>query len=305
MVDVLANDAKLHLKCGNWPAGPCPSQRGHLRLPGRRCSRRERRKVRGGRPVRPRNMATFPPIPSPVVPAQPFVAPATLDAERGREALVRAVREGILRPADIDVAAIAEPVLLYVPFWRVAVSVDGFHVGLRTVTSGGGGQSFPIPSGGFRHKDGVVMLAARAAFPYEAKLPPSVQIAGTAPVALGTNELVAREGAEGVLAAGEVVDADLDEARARAIAGAMFVRAVSPSNALYSKYEPIVHSCIFCWYPVYYARYRYEGEARRHEGEEFFVSVSGRTGAVIAAKHPSAARAVTSKLRRFLSFDWR
>jgi len=251
-------------------------------------------------------MATFPKVPQAVTPAETFVAPATLDAERGRDAILRAVRQGFLKPLDIDTAATDEPVLLYIPFWRIEASVDGFHVGIGTVTSEGSGRTYPIPTGGARHRDGVVMICARTMFPYEAKLPTTFGgIAGAAPLQIGVAELAPRSAAEATLAAGEVVDADVDEARARSVASSMLLRAVSPSNAIYAKYEPVVRTCTFCLYPVYYAHYRYEGEARRHPGEDFFVAVSGRTGAVVSAKHPSAVRAVTSKLRRLLSFDRR
>ena len=251
-------------------------------------------------------MATFPKLPQPVVPAEIFVAPATLDASRGREAVQRAVKHGILKPSDIDGAELVDPALLYVPFWRVAVTVDGFHIGIGSVQSGRTGRSVPIPTGGARHKDGVVMVCARTLVPYEAKLPSFFgKMAGEPPLEVGTNELVASVNAPDALAAGEVIDADIDKARGEAIASGMLLRAVSPTNAIYAKYEPKIHASTFCLYPIYYARYTYEGEARRHSGEEFFVAVSGRTGEVVAAKHPSAVRAVASKLRKLLSFDRR
>jgi hypothetical protein len=250
-------------------------------------------------------MPTFPKLPQPVVPAEIFVAPATLDAARGRDAVQRAVKDGILKPSDIAGAELADPALLYVPFWRVAVTVDGFHIGISSMSSGQN-RSIPIPTGGARHKDGVVMICARTIVPYEAKLPSFFgKMAGAPPLEIGTNELVPAVNAADALASGEVVDADIDKARGEAIASGMLVRAVSPSNAIYAKYEPKIHASTFCLYPIYYARYRYEGEARRHAGEEFFVAVSGRSGDVIAAKHPSAMRAVASKLRKLLSFDRR
>jgi len=253
-------------------------------------------------------MATFPKLPQPVVPneASHFAVPATLDAKQGGEAVQRAVRDGFLKPSDITGADLEDTKLLYVPFWRVAVSVDGFHIGLSSVTSGNTGRSIPIPTGGARHKDGIVMISGRTVFPYEPKLPSFFgRMAGTPPLEVGTNELTQSANATDALAAGEIVDADVDEMRARTIASQMLLRAVSPANAIYSKYEPNVTACTFCLYPVYYARYRYEGEARRHAGEDFFVAVSGRTGEPIAAKHPSAVRAMATKLRKLLSFDRR
>lgn len=253
-------------------------------------------------------MATFPKLPQPVVPpeASAFAVPATLDAKQGSEAIQRAVREGFLKPSDIAGADLEDATLLYVPFWRIAVSVDGFHIGLSSIQSGNTGRTIPIPTGGARHKDGIVMISGRTIFPYEPKLPSLFgRMSGAPPLEVGTSELTLTSNARDALAAGEVVDADVDEVRARTIASQMLLRAVSPTNAIYSKYEPTVTACTFCLYPVYYARYRYEGEARRHPGEDFFVAVSGRTGVAIAAKHPSAMRAVATKLRKLLSFDRR
>jgi hypothetical protein len=251
-------------------------------------------------------MATFPKVPQPVVPPEVFVVPATLDAVRGNEAVQRAVKGGLLKPSDIAGADLGTPSLLYVPFWRVAVTVDGFHIGLSTVQSGSSGRTIPIPTGGARHKDGIVMVCARTVVPYEAKLPSFFgKIAGAPPLEVGMNELVPAPNAAAALAAGEVVDADIDRARAESIASGMLLRAISPTHAIYSKYEPKIHASTFCLYPLYYARYRYEGEARRHAGEEFFVAVSGRTGEIVAAKDPSAVRAMATKLRKLLSFDWR
>lgn len=251
-------------------------------------------------------MSTFPKLPQPVWPNEVFAVPATLDAKQGNDAVQRAVRDGVLKPSDIESANLEDPALLYVPFWRIAVSVDGFHIGLSSVQSGRSGRTIPIPTGGARHKDGIVMICARTIFPYEAKLPSFFgRISGTPPLEVGTNEISTYANARAELEKGELVETDVDEVRARTIASQMLLRAVSPTNAIYAKYEPNVTACTFCLYPVYYARYRYEGEARRHAGEDFFVAVSGRSGDVIAAKHPSAMRAVATKLRKLLSFDRR
>ncbi|MBS2020581.1 MAG: hypothetical protein JST00_47435 [Deltaproteobacteria bacterium] len=251
-------------------------------------------------------MPTFPKLPSPVAPREVFVVPATFDHARGRALVEREIRGGITKPSDIQQAEIDPPVLLYVPFWRVSASADGFHIGLSTIESGRTGRSFPIPTGGSNHRDAVVMICARSLFPFEAQLPARfVQVSGARPLEVGASELVVAAHAAAALAAGEVVDADVDEARAKETACQMLLRAVSPTSALYSKYEPKVHGCSFCLYPVYYARYRYEGEARRHVGEDFFVAVSAKTGEPIAGKHPSAVRAMATKLRKLLSFDRR
>ena len=85
----------------------------------------------------------------------------------------------------------------------------------------------------------------------------------------------------------------------------LLLREVSPTHAMYETYEPRIELETFCLYPLYYARYTYSGEARRHPSEQLFVAVSGKTGEVVAASYPSKARSVAAKVRRLLSFDRR
>lgn len=218
-------------------------------------------------------MATFPKLSQPVTPAEVFVAPATFDAAHGRAAVEHAVKDGILKPSDIQSVELAEPVLLYVPFWRV---------------------------GGAFQKDGFIMVCARKDVPYAARVPSlATELSPVKALDLGTNELLPSNAgaAREALAAGEVVDADIDKARAEAIVNGMLL---GPVRA-----DPKSLAGTFVLYPLYYAPYRYSGESRRHEGEELFVAVSGRTGEVVAARHPSAVRAMATKLRKLLSFDRR
>jgi hypothetical protein len=249
-------------------------------------------------------MSASPSLPSPVVPSDVLVAPPALDASQGAAAVKRAIHDGFFRPSDIATATIDEPVLLHVPFWRVEISVDGFHIGIGSIESSRTGRVMPIPTGGARHKDAVVMICGRTIFPYEAKLPSflSGKLSGVPPLEIGTNELVPR--ADAALA-GEIIDADIDQRHAEKLAGNMVLRAVNPGNALFSTYKPETRSQMFCLYPVYYARYAYAGEARTQPSESCFVAVSGRSGKTIAAKHPSAPRALAAKLRKLLSFDRR
>jgi hypothetical protein len=237
-----------------------------------------------------------------------FVVAASLDQERGRDAVNHAVRDGFLRPFDIGRAEVEEPRPLWVPFWRIAVAVDGFHVSLSNMSLGKDGPTVPVPTGGARYKDAVVMICARGAFPYEPKLPSVFAFGGMSgirPLEVGIEELTQAD-AEMLAANGaEVVDADVDREHAEGAATGLLLRSVSPTHAIYSKYEPKIGGALFCLYPIYFARYSYEGEARRHPGESMFVAVSGKTGQVVAAKHPSAARSVAAKVRRLLSFDGR
>jgi len=249
-------------------------------------------------------MATFPKLERPVVAAETFVVPATLDLAQGRAAVRRVITDGVLKPSDIEGAAIDDASLLYLPFWRVDASVDGFHIGIGTVT-GSSGRSIPIPTGGANSRDAAVMVCARTIVPFELRLPSTFRISGSPALDVNASELVPADRVRDALAAGEVVDADVPRDQGEKTATGLLVRAVSSSNAIYQKYEPQIRSTTFVLYPVYYARYRYEGEARRHAGEQFFVMVSGKTGDVVNAKHPSAMRAMATKLRKLLSFDRR
>jgi hypothetical protein len=229
----------------------------------------------------------------------------TLDEAEARVAMTRAITDSVLRPADIARAKIGEAAFFYAPFWRVSLSVEGFHIGLTTVTSDRG-RTMPLPTGGARHASGSIMISARAIVPYTPKLPSTLGRLSTAPaLEVDPSELVPTSRAADALAGRELVEADVSKEQAERIAVGMILHQVQPHSALYAKYDPVIHSSLLLYYPLYLSQYRYEGEARSHAGEEFFAMLSGRTGKVVAAKHPSALRAVTAKLRRFLSFDFR
>ncbi len=247
-------------------------------------------------------------------PERPIVVPTSeqhvcrriLEPKQAQEHVRHIVLDGIFKPSDIEAASRVEPVaLLWVPFWRVDVSVDGFHLDISRVSVGRGNARIPIPTGGANHKDAVVMMSARAVFPYEPKLPVTfaATIDSVEPLVVGTGELAARANVgDAELAGGEELAPDVPKADAEAAAARMVVRAVHPQSALYAKYEPQIRSTLFCLYPVYYARYSYEGSVRRHSGEEFYVAVSGRTGKAVSAHHPSPMRAAAAKLRKLISF---
>ena len=123
------------------------------------------------------------------------------------------------------------------------------------------------------------------------------------PIEIGTHELEPLATARLDMDLDERVDADVDRAGAEREAKQFLLRAVSPSNALYQNYEPTVRSAHFVLYPIYFSRYRYQGEAQRHAGEGYFVAMSGNSGKVIASQHPSGLRAAAARFRRLLSFD--
>lgn len=242
----------------------------------------------------------FPPVPRPVDAGGAATAalPCVL-SELDAEVLVReAVTGRTLAPADADRARIEPPRLLSVPFWRVEVSVDGFHLGMSGASVQVGGAKLPIPTGGSRHKEAAVVLSARTTFPYEARVPAWIRgVVGTPPLEIAPHELTP---ADPPRPEGEMVDADLSRADAERAAVKLLVRSVAPQNALYVKMDPTVRATAFVRVPIYWSSYVYEGEARRHAGERFFVAVSGRDGKVVAAHHPSGLRAAAARFRRLL-----
>jgi hypothetical protein len=242
----------------------------------------------------------FPAVPRPVDAggAAASALPCVL-SELDAEVIVReAVVGRALAPADAHRARIDAPRLLSVPFWRIDVEVSGFHLGVSSASVRVGGASVPIPTGGTRHREATVVLCARTAFPYEARVPAWIRaVVGHPPVEIARHELL---GGEPSRPEGEIVDADLARGDAERAAVKLLVRSAAPQNALYVKMEPTVSSTAFVRLPVYWSSYAYEGEARRHAGERFFVAVSGRDGKIVAAHHPSGLRAAAARFRRLL-----
>jgi hypothetical protein len=215
----------------------------------------------------------------------------------------------VLAPADIRQAsatALDRIRLIQVPFWRVELSIDGFHVNLTSVRLGRGPIGLPVPLMSSKHKSGALMVSARNAFPYEVRVPSSLggaMFAAIPALEVAAEDLVPEVAAsDGHPSEGEIVDCDVPRDVAERSAQRALINAVEPSQAIYSKYEPRVQSATLVRYPIYYLRYRYDGEARRHAAEDCAVAVSARTGKLVAARHPSGARAAAGKLKRLFSF---
>lgn len=237
--------------------------------------------------------------------AETFLAPLTVHREDAEKTTRAAVFDRTLRPADIQTADVEPTRLLLVPFWRVDVSVDGHHISLGNLSVGSGGTRIPLPTGGTRHKEAVLIVRARSTFPLETAMPTFLNglFSGNSVIEFGVHDIEPLTTARFDMDLDERVDADVTKEQAERDAKQIVVRAVSPSNAIYAKYEPTVRSSHFVLYPVYFTRYRYTGEAQRSSGETYFVAVSGHNGKVIASHHPSGLRAAAARFRRLLSFD--
>jgi hypothetical protein len=100
-----------------------------------------------------------------------------------------------------------------------------------------------------------------------------------------------------------VLDADVDGNKARGIATASLARSSSASRALFSEAEVTVHAMHFVRYPIWFARYRYRGEAAAEGNDLFYVGISAVEGTPITAEHPSKLRAGAARVRRFFFDD--
>lgn len=227
-----------------------------------------------------------------------YVVRARVSFSEAAELAKKAIVERALRPGDLGDPEREVPRLVWTPFWRIDASVDGFHLGISNVRVG----NIPLPTGGNRHKDAVLLVCARRAFPYELVLPSFLSgiVDDVEPleVELAELESLANHSPEG----GERLDADVTREVAEKEAIALLTRAISPSQALYVDTKNRIKSSLFVRVPLYMVRYRYEGEARSRQGEEFFVVISGRSGKIVSAHHPSAVRAAAARVRRFLTF---
>jgi hypothetical protein len=227
------------------------------------------------------------------------VAPAVLDAARAEAIVQERIRGSALRPHDIGRAPIDPVGLLYVPFFRVRVAIDGFHVGLTGASVRVGGATIPIPSGGSRHDDQDVIACARREFPFPARLA-RTRLGGETPVAsVRLDQLV--DAAQLDFAGAERVQPNVTRQAAEDDAVRVVRRASEPrSGALFAQYDARVKDVDLWLHPVFFTRYRYDGDARRHPEEDCFVAVCGRTGGVVAEHHPSALRSVVARARKLL-----
>lgn len=236
-------------------------------------------------------MPGFPPIarpgPTVAVPAgETWVLPRTVDRALAEKTAREAMNESVFRPADIARAEVAPFALAYLPLWRVHVEVEGFHLGVSRVSSGGIGGM--LPTGGTRHAEQVVLVLGRR----------MVACDPTAKAELPSIDLVPR--ARCKLPDDVVILPDVARTDAEREACDRLRRQVQPTQALYSKFDAHVRSATLCYYPVWLLRYRYAGAASKDAApEECHVAVSGRTGKIVSDHHPSALRSLADKVKRW------
>lgn len=250
----------------------------------------------------------FPPLitpaPEPIHDEGAFVLPFTVREMVGKGRAKDEVKRGFLRPRDIDTAQLSDVERIFVPIWRFEGSVDGFHIGLGSTTVDRGRRSIPIPTGGFRHRDGTLLVLARRGFPIDptarAKFRgKSGELVGLDD-ALGITKIPTKDLvpiASAPLDPKERVEPDLPREEAEGRARKVLRREGEPSAALYAKVDVDIGDAMLCYYPLWVLRYRYGGEAVEGGEEIFYVAISGTTGKVVAAHHPSAIRSLGTKIR--------
>ena len=219
-----------------------------------------------------------------VDPDEHFLVERVVKKADAESVALAAIKEGLLRPVDIEASELEPMMLAWVPIWRLDVSVHGFHLGLSRT----GGTT--LPTGGTRNRDEVRLVLGRR----------HLAVDPTAKLTIEAAHMVSCGGKRPP--GGELVQPDVDRDDAERIAKDAMRRSVEPTNALFSKVETEVRSVALVHYPLMIVRYRYAGEAKAGVApENCHVAVSGRTGKIVSEKHPSALRALGSKIKRWFS----
>lgn len=217
--------------------------------------------------------------------AETFVVPATFGTMAGHGRARDAVTRGWLRPADVDRARMGPVERVFVPLWRIEGSADGFHLGVTTIPRGSG-RAGMMPTGGFRHHDGEILVLARRHLAIDPSEKVHIAKADLTPLA------------ESPIDEAERIDPDLAREEAEEEARLRLRRRGEPGQAFYAKVDVRIRSVALVYYPLYVVRYRYAGEATQGAEGIYHAAISARTGELASAQHPPALRAVMGKLRR-------
>jgi hypothetical protein len=245
-------------------------------------------------------MSFLPPLRNAVLPAERYHVAAELGPTRAEARILAEITDGTFRPGDaIDKAKIEEAFALYVPFWRV--DIHRADTALRFGQVRVGQIGVPIPHQSSSEAKACWMVCARTAFPYEMKHPSTLLPGDAKPLVVSLAALA--HGEPSTHGGWEILDADVDEAKAKQIATSSLARSSSAAHGLFSESEVTVHAMHFVRYPIWFARYRYRGEAAEEGKELFYVGISAVDGLPITADHPSKLRAGAAKVKRFFGLD--
>jgi hypothetical protein len=242
----------------------------------------------------------LPSIPRPVLPEEAYHVAPRIGPTRAEQLILAEIRDGTFRPPDAaENASIEEAYALFVPFWRIDMQRTDQALRLASVRVGTIG--IPVPHQDVSEAKATWMVSARSAFPYEMKHPSTLLPGDAKPLTLSLAAL--EHGDPSTKGGWEVLDADIEGHRAKDIAAASLARSSSASRALFSDSEITVHAMHFVRYPIWFARYRYRGEAAPEGNDLFYVGLSAVDGTPITAEHPSKLRAGAARFRRFFFDD--
>jgi hypothetical protein len=235
--------------------------------------------------ILPSNTST----PVQIAPDKTFVISATVPRTEA-EALIQKNLRWFFRPADIDKAEFSPVTMMYAPIWRIDAAIESFFIGIQHSTNPSGVLRWVVPTGGFRHRDGVLLLPGRrflAVNPCEK-------------IKIDLSEMQLKETQPDL--EGEVLAPDVQQNEAEYEAVERLRQKVQSQGALYVRFAARVRSAALCYYPLWVMRYRYQGSALwRSHSEECHVAVSGRRAEIVSAKHPSVVWSLLDRARRMVS----
>ncbi len=240
----------------------------------------------------------LPPLSSYVLPDERYHVVPRFGPTKAEARITEEFTDGTFRPPDAAKnARIEEAYALFVPFWRVDIHRSDTALRLGRLRVNG----IPLPTQDSSEAKAVWMVCARTAFPYEMKHPSTLLPGDAKPLTLSLPALAT--GDPDTTGGWELLDADVSEEKARSVAGSTLARHSGSAGALLGESEVTVHACHFVLYPVWFARYRYRGDANPEGNDLFYVGVSAVDGVPITAEHPSKLRSGAARVKRFLFDD--
>lgn len=240
-----------------------------------------------------------PQLPRPVLPEERYHVVPRVGPTRAEQKIRAEISEGTFRPPDADKATIEEAYALFVPFWRVDIQRSDHALRFAQVRVGNVGV--PVPHQSSSEAKATWMVCARTAFPYEMKHPSTLIPGDAKPLTVSLAALA--EGDPSLRGGWEVLEADVDERKARELAAASLRTHSAEAGGIFTDSEVTVHAIHFVRYPVWFARYRYRGEAAPEGDDLFYVGISAVDETPITALHPSKLRAGAAKIKRFFRFE--
>jgi hypothetical protein len=242
----------------------------------------------------------LPTLPRAVVPEERYFVPWRVGPSRAEARIHEEMCDGTFRPPDAAERAVVDEVFaIYVPFWRVDLSRTDASVLLSSVQIGRIGV--PVPHQQTNATSAVWMVSARSGLPYEMKHPSTLLPGDAKPLVLS---LAALEHGDPPLTGGwELVDADVTAEQATSMAAAALAKHTQTAGgALFTESSHYIRAAHFVRYPIWFARYRYDGEASENEGL-YYVGISALDGISVTAEHPSKLRAGAAKIKKFFRFE--